>query len=108
MYRSLTPALDGQPVTVADVRLCTTEGHMSYVVDGVDQHQCPRCGESTAEPTADQVGAIGAEVTIMVWGHPVAGVVSDRMDGLWLVSVADLGGAEVAVTDAQMAEYLSA
>lgn len=51
---------------------------------------------------------LGAEVTIVVWGRPMAGTVFGRVDGAWWVSVADLGGQPVVVTDAQMAEYLSA
>lgn len=43
-----TPAINGQPVTQAHTDLCAASGHLRYVIAGVDQEMCPRCGEVTA------------------------------------------------------------
>lgn len=49
-----TPALHGDVVTEAHAQMCREHGHMTHTVDGVTQHVCPRCGESTVEQSAPQ------------------------------------------------------
>lgn len=44
------PAINGQPVTQAHTDLCAATGHVSYVIAGVEQGICPRCGVSTEPP----------------------------------------------------------
>lgn len=39
------PALNGDPVTERHARICREVGHATYVVDGVKQDVCPRCGD---------------------------------------------------------------
>jgi hypothetical protein len=39
------PAAFNQPVTERHARMCRTDGHLSYLVDGVDNGICPRCGD---------------------------------------------------------------
>ncbi len=43
------PVPYGRPVTEAHVKICKEFGCVSYVVNGIDQGSCPRCGEVTGE-----------------------------------------------------------
>lgn len=38
------PAIYGQPVTEAHVKLCQERGHATMTVDGTTTEVCPRCG----------------------------------------------------------------
>ena len=41
------PALTGAPVTQAHVNTCTSRGHATHAVDGINSEVCPRCGTVT-------------------------------------------------------------
>lgn len=47
------PAVEGNVVTERHARICRESGHVAYVVDGVDQGSCARCGE-VADALSDQ------------------------------------------------------
>lgn len=53
------PVPYGRPVTEAHVKICKEYGCVSYVINGIDQGMCPRCGEVTT--SEEQVEEIDSE-----------------------------------------------
>lgn len=47
------PAATGQTVTQGDADYCTAHGHAVWLIDGVEQDCCPRCGEVTDPDPAE-------------------------------------------------------
>ena len=46
MYALSYPAVTGGTVTQGHADYCQSNGHAAYVIDGVDQGFCPRCGDA--------------------------------------------------------------
>ena len=50
------PAINGEPVTEAHKRYCTTNGHAVHKVDGIEAPRCPRCGDLKTDIRAHVTG----------------------------------------------------
>lgn len=58
------PVPYGRPVTEAHVKICNEYGHVSYVVNNIDQGSCPRCGEVTTSEEQITKEEIDSEETV--------------------------------------------
>lgn len=59
------PALDGRPVTQGHANMCTSKGHATHTVNGVDTGVCPRCGDVKRVSLVKATVSVGARMAAL-------------------------------------------